>query len=53
MSTVQIIAAIFGFLIIAATVWQLARNGVAKSNGKVETYDPAAGRNTDWTGDGY
>lgn len=35
MSTVQVIAASFGSLIVAITVWKLARHGVARSNGEI------------------
>ena len=52
MSVTQIIAAAFGFSIIAVTLWKLMRNGVARSNGKVESFDPLAGQNTEWMGDG-
>ena len=52
MGLFQIVAAALGFSIIAVVVWKIVRNGLAGSNGKVETFDLAAGRNTEWTGDG-
>jgi hypothetical protein len=52
MNVIQIVAATFGFAIIAVTLWKLIRHGVARSNGKVETFDPLTGRNTEWMGDG-
>jgi hypothetical protein len=39
MGVVQIAAASVGFLIISVTVWQLIRNGLARSNGKVPEPD--------------
>ena len=53
MSIAQIIGAVIGFLIIALTLWKIVRYGVAKSNGKGETFDPTTGRNTEWLGDGF
>lgn len=47
MSTVQIIAAAVGFLIIAITVWKIGRHGFAKSNGKRPEPDTSWGAGGD------
>jgi large-conductance mechanosensitive channel len=39
LNTVQFIGAVVGFLIIAVTVWQIVKNGVAKSNGRIPERD--------------
>jgi hypothetical protein len=53
-TTVQIIGAVFGFLIIAVTVWKIVSFGVARSNRKVESWDGITiGRNSEWDGDGF
>ena len=41
MSAIQIVGAVSGFLIIAVTLWQLIRNGIARSNGKVPGIEDA------------
>lgn len=43
MSTVQIVGAVFGFLIISVTVWKILRHGVAKSNGEIPEPDTSWG----------
>jgi len=46
MSMFQIISAVLGFLVIALTVWQVAKNGIARSNGNVDnvnSYDHSQG----------
>jgi hypothetical protein len=53
MNVIQIVAAAFGFAVIGVTLWKLIRNGVAPSNGKAESFDPVAGQNTEWMGDGH
>ena len=51
---VQIIAAALGLLIVSVTIWNVVRIGIARSNGKVETWDGInTGRNSDWGGDGF
>ena len=40
MSIVQIIAAAFGFMIIALAVWQIAKRGIPEDNGKLPDDDP-------------
>jgi hypothetical protein len=39
MSTFQAISATIGCIIIAVTLWQIAKNGIAKSNGKTPESD--------------
>jgi hypothetical protein len=36
MSVIQIVAASIGVLIIGVTVWQIAKNGIAKNTGAVD-----------------
>jgi hypothetical protein len=48
MTTVQTIGVVIGVLIIVTVLWNLIRKGIARSNGKVETFD--FHRNTDWLG---
>lgn len=45
MSIVQIIGAAIGGIIIVATLWNLIRNGIARSNGKSTDFEDA------WMGD--
>ncbi len=43
MSTVEIVGAIIGVLIVAVTLWKIFRNGVAKGNGEIPKPDTSWG----------
>lgn len=43
MSTAQIIAAVVGGVIIAATIWQLAKRGIPEDNGRIDENWPDGG----------
>jgi len=38
-STVHIVGVVIGVLVIAVTIWQIAKHGIAKSNGRVPEAD--------------
>jgi hypothetical protein len=38
-NTVQIIAVVSGALVIVLTIWQIVKNGIAKSNGRIPEAD--------------
>ena len=48
MSVVEIIGAAAGVLIILVVVWKIVRNGVARSNGEIDTSGP--GGDSTWMG---
>jgi hypothetical protein len=48
-STTQIIGAVFGFLIIAMTLWKIIKGGIARSNGQRPEFEDKW-MNNDWPG---